>query len=211
MHDYDDQLRLVLGRLMNCSLHCLKSIVITVNRNWWIKRNPIWKNHQANTRSPKHISVGNKEQRRSRQTVLNVRKWRSRFMIIHCDMEGKPRSHGYATIEHKNRAAADGSIYSNQDNNAFDGKHKCSSIIWSIGATCTQKKDSQIWSFWTVRLKFQRDVRSTESCFQSSPVDSTTMLHFCESVTNWMSCNLQAWVNKAMESAMVDVRFLLIR
>ena len=38
-------------------------------------------------------------------------------------MEGKPRSHGYATIEHKNRASADGSIYSYQDNNAFDGKH----------------------------------------------------------------------------------------
>ena len=32
---------------------------------------------------------------------------------------------------------ASGSIHSNQANNAFDGKHKCSSIIRKIGATCT--------------------------------------------------------------------------
>ena len=30
-----------------------------------------------------------------------------------------------------------GGIHSNQANNAFDGKHKCSSIITKIGATCT--------------------------------------------------------------------------
>ena len=55
-YDYDDQLSLILGRLANCALHCLRSVEITVNRNWWMKRNQIWKNHQASTRSPKHIT-----------------------------------------------------------------------------------------------------------------------------------------------------------